>query len=143
MERWHIQSQSTFENRRSTIDVRPIVSSLLTGNEKHDVTMVSTEETDEDSTARQKVTDNDTLKGIVDKPKSPTIAKKQPPPEKPEAVWLRTKVILSFWAVTVFVGLPVWWKTTSIYRARLPIQEMLDWSEGVVCIPCSLHTVHC
>ena len=66
------------------------------------------------------------------KPKEAISSKKQPPPEKPEAVWLRTKVILSFWAVIVFLGLPVWWKTTSIYRARLPIQEMLEWSEGRV-----------
>lgn len=59
--------------------------------------------------------------------------KKRPPPESPEAVKLRTKVILSFWAVIVFLGLPVWWQTTSIYRARLPVQEMLDWSERTVC----------
>jgi GPI-anchor transamidase subunit S len=65
-------------------------------------------------------------------------ARKHPPPEKPEAVWLRTKVILSFWALIVFLGLPVWWKTTSIYRARLPIQEMLEWSEGRVGGICSL-----
>ena len=50
--------------------------------------------------------------------------KKRLPPEKPEAVWLRTKVVLSFWAVVLLLGIPVWWKTTSIYRARLPIQAM-------------------
>lgn len=71
-------------------------------------------------------------------------SKKQPPPEKAEAVWLRTKVIFSFWAVIVCLGLPVWWKTTSIYRARLPIQEMLEWSEGRVGIHTLLYShEHC
>ena len=66
---------------------------------------------------------------------APTIAKKKPPPEKSEAVQMRTKVVLSFWAVIVFLGLPMWWKTTSIYRARLPVQEMTDWSRGSVSTP--------
>jgi GPI-anchor transamidase subunit S len=64
--------------------------------------------------------------------KTSSSARKEPPPEKPDAIWLRTKIILSFWAVILLFGLPVWWKTTSIYRARLPLQEMLDWSEGKV-----------
>ncbi|KAL1966401.1 hypothetical protein VTN77DRAFT_4543 [Rasamsonia byssochlamydoides] len=57
------------------------------------------------------------------------------PPEKPEAVWTRTKVILAFWSVILFLGLPMWWKTTSIYRARLPLQEMIDWADGKACRP--------
>ncbi|KIX96113.1 uncharacterized protein Z520_08368 [Fonsecaea multimorphosa CBS 102226] len=56
---------------------------------------------------------------------------KQPPPEKPEAVSLRTQIVLSFWAVIIFLGLPVWWQTTSIYRASLPLQDMLNWAEGL------------
>ncbi|KIX00508.1 uncharacterized protein Z518_10648 [Rhinocladiella mackenziei CBS 650.93] len=56
---------------------------------------------------------------------------KQPPPEKAEAISLRTKIILSFWAVIVVLGLPTWWQTTTIYRANLPLQEMLNWAEGV------------
>ena len=59
-------------------------------------------------------------------------ARKQPPPEKPEAIWTRTYVITSFWVVIVLLGLPMWWQTTSIYRAQLPYQEMLDWSQGRV-----------
>ncbi|EXJ81459.1 hypothetical protein A1O3_07751 [Capronia epimyces CBS 606.96] len=55
---------------------------------------------------------------------------KQPPPEKPEAVSLRTKIVLSFWAVILFLGLPTWWQTTSIYRADLPLQDMLNWADG-------------
>ncbi|EXJ76051.1 uncharacterized protein A1O5_00559 [Cladophialophora psammophila CBS 110553] len=58
-------------------------------------------------------------------------ASKQPPPEKPEAVSLRTKIVLSFWAVIILLGLPVWWQTTSIYRASLPVQDMLNWAEGL------------
>lgn len=54
------------------------------------------------------------------------------PPEKPEAAWTRTKVILTFWVVIIFFGLPMWWKTTSVYRASLPLDEMLNWAEGKV-----------
>lgn len=63
---------------------------------------------------------------------APTQARKKPPQETPEASRLRSKVVLSFWAVIVVLGLPMWWQTTSIYRAKLPIQQMLDWSEGLV-----------
>jgi phosphatidylinositol glycan class S len=27
----------------------------------------------------------------------------------------------------------MWWKTTSIYRAKLPIEQMMAWSEGSLC----------
>lgn len=63
---------------------------------------------------------------------APTEAKKEPPPEKREAIKIRTLVITSFWAVILFLGLPMWWRTTSIYRARLPLQEMMDWADGKV-----------
>lgn len=94
--------------------------------------MASSEGIKEDDDVAQNGTATGKFKGSVDEPEMATNAKKQPPPEKPEALRLRIKVILSFWAVIVFLGLPVWWQTTSIYRARLPIQEMLDWSEGAV-----------
>ena len=94
--------------------------------------MASSDEVGNDDDTEQKTTEPEEPKRSANKPGIATAAKKQPPPEKLEAVWLRTKVILSFWAVVVFLGLPVWWQTTSIYRARLPIQEMLEWSEGTV-----------
>lgn len=59
--------------------------------------------------------------------------KKQPPPESRESIRVRSLVIGSFWAIVVFLGLPIWWWTTSIYRARLPLQEMLEWADGKVC----------
>ena len=55
-----------------------------------------------------------------------TKARKVPPAEKLEAIRLRTQVILSFWAVILCMGLPMWWQTTSVYRARLPISQMLE-----------------
>ena len=58
--------------------------------------------------------------------------KKQPPPEKPEEIKLRFFVLLSFWALIVFLGLPIWWKTTTIYRANLPLDQMMDWADGRV-----------
>lgn len=77
--------------------------------------------------------------GAVDSDEAPPVrtidavnTKKQPPPESTESIWTRRLVILSFWAVVVFLGLPVWWKTTTVYRANLPVQEMLDWADGKV-----------
>jgi GPI-anchor transamidase subunit S len=90
-------------------------------------------EVEDDGVAQTKNAGIDSLPRSAGGMKRATEAKKEAPPEKPEAIWLRSKVILSFWAVIVFLGLPMWWQTTSIYRARLPIQEMLDWSKGTVC----------
>ncbi|KAI4143309.1 MAG: hypothetical protein L6R39_004619 [Caloplaca ligustica] len=61
--------------------------------------------------------------------------KKQPPPESKESIRLRQLVILSFWAIVIFLGVPIWLWTTSTHRARLPLQEMLDWAEGRACRP--------
>jgi GPI-anchor transamidase subunit S len=63
------------------------------------------------------------------------VSKKEPPPEKPESIRLRGYVILSFWAIVILVGLPIWWWTTTIYRASLPLDQMMDWAEGRVRIP--------
>ncbi|KAA8614875.1 GPI transamidase component PIG-S [Pyrenophora tritici-repentis] len=52
-----------------------------------------------------------------------------------QSLLLRRLSIASFWAVVVFLGLPIWLKTTAIYRAELPLQEMTDWAEGKVCKP--------
>ncbi|KAF9699193.1 hypothetical protein EKO04_003153 [Ascochyta lentis] len=66
---------------------------------------------------------------------TPAQAPTSPPPESKEGQWLRRAAILSFWAVVVLLGLPVWWKTTAIYRAELPLQDMTAWAEGKVCKP--------
>lgn len=63
---------------------------------------------------------------------SKTSTQRVPPPEKPETTRTRFKVIAAFWAVIIFLGLPIWWKTTSIYRAHLPFQEMVDWADAKV-----------
>ncbi|KAF2691962.1 hypothetical protein K458DRAFT_411654 [Lentithecium fluviatile CBS 122367] len=60
---------------------------------------------------------------------------KQPPAETLESLWVRRWVILSFWAVVACLGLPMWWKTTAIYRADLPLQDMTDWADGKICRP--------
>ncbi|KID82557.1 Phosphatidylinositol-glycan biosynthesis class S protein [Metarhizium guizhouense ARSEF 977] len=60
---------------------------------------------------------------------------KQPPPEKPAHTRRRTHVILSFWFIVLVLGLPIWWKTTSIYRADLPLEKMLQWADGKACRP--------
>ncbi len=65
---------------------------------------------------------------------SPANAPKQPPPESPKSIKTRGLVILSFWAVVILLGVPVWLWTTSIYRASLPLQDMLDWADGKVLV---------
>ncbi|TGZ82739.1 hypothetical protein EX30DRAFT_339028 [Ascodesmis nigricans] len=57
----------------------------------------------------------------------------EPPPELPENARARRYVILSFWLVVVLLGLPLWWKTTSIYRAPLPLRDMQSWADGRAC----------
>ena len=72
-------------------------------------------------------------------------AHRQPPPESPQSIKTRGFVILSFWAVVVLLGIPIWLWTTSIHRASLPLQNMLDWADGKVLIPsvwCTLVTEH-
>lgn len=59
--------------------------------------------------------------------------RKQPPPERPADVRRRTLVIVSFWLIVLCLGLPIWWQTTTIYRAKLPLDDMLDWADGRVC----------
>ncbi|KAJ5092942.1 hypothetical protein N7456_008803 [Penicillium angulare] len=66
---------------------------------------------------------------------SQSATQRVPPPETSEAIHTRFRVIAAFWAVIIFLGFPIWWKTTSIYRAHLPIQEMVDWDDGKICRP--------
>ncbi|KAI6782668.1 uncharacterized protein J7T54_003681 [Emericellopsis cladophorae] len=58
---------------------------------------------------------------------------KLPPNEKGSDVRRRSFIVLSFWAVVVMLGLPFWWYTTSIYRANLPLDRMLEWADGKAC----------
>lgn len=62
----------------------------------------------------------------------PFPAVKKPPPEPVNDIRVRSFVIFAFWAIVIFLGLPVWWWTTSIHRSRLPLQEMLEWADGKV-----------
>jgi hypothetical protein len=63
---------------------------------------------------------------------SAAATQKKPPPESPDAIRLRVFVIASFWAIVIFLGLPIWWGTTMVYRASLPLQQMNDWADGKV-----------
>ncbi|KAF7553931.1 hypothetical protein G7Z17_g3313 [Cylindrodendrum hubeiense] len=60
---------------------------------------------------------------------------KLPPPETQSDVRRRSHIVWSFWLVIVLLGLPIWWKTTTIYRANLPLEGMLEWAEGKACRP--------
>lgn len=64
-----------------------------------------------------------------------TSRRKEPPPEKPSDSRRRSLVILSFWLIVLCLGLPIWWHTTTIPRASLPLDDMMDWAVGKVCPP--------
>ncbi|KJZ75289.1 hypothetical protein HIM_05215 [Hirsutella minnesotensis 3608] len=66
---------------------------------------------------------------------SPPSLSKQPPPEKPSETRRRSYIVLSFWFVVIVLGLPFWWATTTIYRANLPLDRMLQWADGKACRP--------
>lgn len=57
---------------------------------------------------------------------------KMPPPEKPADERRRSFIVLSFWLMVLILGLPIWWMTTTIYRANLPLDSMLEWADGKV-----------
>lgn len=58
--------------------------------------------------------------------------KKEPPPEDATSITIRRLVILSFWLLAILLGLPTWWRTTTVYRANLPLQTMSHWANGNV-----------
>lgn len=57
---------------------------------------------------------------------------KPPPPEAPADTRRRSYIVLSFWVIVLLLGIPFWWHTTSIYRADLPLEDMLRWANGKV-----------
>ncbi|PBP22163.1 phosphatidylinositol-glycan biosynthesis class S protein [Diplocarpon rosae] len=61
--------------------------------------------------------------------------RKEAPPESSESIRLRRWIIASFWAIVIFIGLPIWWKTTTIHRETLPLDQMMDWADGRACRP--------
>lgn len=85
----------------------------------------------EDSTGGQPTTESSvgTSEQLT---KNAIVQTKKAPPESSDSVRVRSLVVASFWAIAVFLGLPIWWWTTSIPRARLPLKEMLEWADGKV-----------
>ncbi|KAL8717260.1 MAG: hypothetical protein Q9225_005480 [Loekoesia sp. 1 TL-2023] len=79
--------------------------------------------------------DEDSRKSSTPAKRFDAASARQPPPESEESIRVRRRVIASFWAIVVFLGLPIWMWTTSIHRARLPLEEMMDWAEGKACKP--------
>ncbi|KAK9802331.1 putative GPI transamidase component PIG-S [Seiridium cardinale] len=89
-----------------------------------------------DSTLRRRVEPDDPNIATVSAPAViATGSKKEPPPEKASDTRRRSWVVASFWVIVLCLGLPIWWHTTSIYRANLPLDQMLEWSDGKACRP--------
>lgn len=55
-----------------------------------------------------------------------------PPAEKPSDTRRRSYIVWSYWLIVVFLGLPIWWQTTAIHRAHLPLDGMMQWADGKV-----------
>ena len=62
------------------------------------------------------------------------LARKQPPPESPRGVKTRRWIIFCFWAIAGLLGLPIWYATTTVPRAALPLESMDAWASGQVCL---------
>ena len=75
-------------------------------------------------------------KADIPKPVKAVHAETRLPAESKDGVWLRRNVLLSFWAVVLLIGLPFWWKTTTVYRAHLPYRAMDSWADGSVSSIC-------
>ena len=67
------------------------------------------------------------------------LARKQPPPESPQGVKTRRWIIFSFWAIAGLLGLPIWYATTTVPRAALPLESIDAWASGQVCLALSLY----
>ncbi|KAF8982744.1 hypothetical protein BGZ46_000725 [Entomortierella lignicola] len=46
----------------------------------------------------------------------------------------RRLILLSVWVV-VLLGLPLWWKTTRVYRAEIPYEDIEQWNDWKTCQP--------
>ncbi|KAG5437555.1 hypothetical protein PCANB_000983 [Pneumocystis canis] len=44
----------------------------------------------------------------------------------------RKWIVLSYWFF-VLLAIPIWWKTTEIHRAKLPLKLMNQWAKGQAC----------
>ncbi|KAM3514193.1 hypothetical protein MY11210_002184 [Beauveria gryllotalpidicola] len=65
----------------------------------------------------------------------PVIGYTPPPAEKPSDARRRSYIVWSYWLIVVFLGLPIWWQTTAIHRAHLPLDGMMQWADGKACRP--------
>ncbi|KAI0126271.1 phosphatidylinositol-glycan biosynthesis class S protein [Xylariales sp. AK1849] len=88
-----------------------------------------------DLTLRKETTSLATVGGTSALENVATAAQKEPPPERESDTRRRSWIILSFWVIVLCIGLPIWWNTTSIYRANLPLSQMLEWADGKACRP--------
>lgn len=86
------------------------------------------EEPNDSSARADKVESTPDLASVVGQ----ALSQKQPPPESSSHITRRRWLLLWFWAVAVFLGLPFWVHTTSVHRASLPIDTMNAWAAGQV-----------
>lgn len=69
------------------------------------------------------------------------LSRKQPPPESPDGIKTRRWIIFCFWAIAGLLGLPIWYATTTVPRAALPLESMDAWASGQVCLALSVYLV--
>ena len=59
--------------------------------------------------------------------------KPSPLPEPSTVQWTRRWIIFAFWTIVICFGLPHWIRTTSTYRAALPLEQMDAWANAQTC----------
>lgn len=101
---------------------------------KHELTMVKEDSTRAKSPAVRPDAPSspDSSLDPIDETAPASAVHRNAPPEKPETVRRRSLIVLTFWLIILLLGLPMWWQTTSIYRAKLPLNEMENWAAGKV-----------
>ncbi|KAI1424917.1 phosphatidylinositol-glycan biosynthesis class S protein [Xylaria sp. FL1777] len=109
------------------------MSSSTTRNRK-DGSTISEVEATTNSTNPETASDHDTT-NITTNTAASTTKLKPPPPEQQAHIFRRSLIIASFWLVVLCLGIPIWWKTTTIYRANLPLGQMMNWADGKSCSP--------
>ncbi|KAI0430136.1 phosphatidylinositol-glycan biosynthesis class S protein [Xylaria sp. FL1042] len=124
-------SSSTTRNRKdgsTTFDGEEPTKPTSSGQNSSGLDTAKTELDATTTTTTTTMTTTTTTATITTKPKPP-------PPEQQSHIFRRSIIIASFWLVVLCLGIPIWWKTTTIYRANLPLSQMMDWADGKSCSP--------
>ncbi|GAW11356.1 hypothetical protein ANO14919_007000 [Xylariales sp. No.14919] len=115
----------------------PTTSDLKDGSttSKFEATTTSTSAEGNDDNAITTTATGTTIEPNGPDSSSTTAKMKSPPSEQQSHILRRSLIVASFWLLVLCLGIPIWWKTTAIYRASLPLEQMMNWADGKSCSP--------